>query len=237
MMDPERLEARDSTPFEYRLLSAARNESIPHEMKLRMGQGLPLGAATITSGTAAGLSLKLVTLVVLGVAGIAGVVGFVLKQGDTSPAPRPPSAIAEPAPTTPAALPAVVAEPAEAPTETSMPAPSAPGAKRTAARASGGDSTATRGRDVDLREEIALIDDARAAIAAGAPGKALGVLGRHDRRYPNGVFAPEATVLRIEALTGAGEGEMARTLAHRFLKAHPDSPFAERVERLAGTNR
>ena len=43
--------------------------------------------------------------------------------------------------------------------------------------------------------------------------------------------------LRVEALTDAGDSATAHALARSFLKAHPSSPLAERVEQLAGPSR
>ena len=85
-----------------------------------------------------------------------------------------------------------------------------------------------------VREELAMLEAARSALASGAADRALQLLTRHDRRYPHGSFRPEATVLRVEALARSGDTEAARALATRFLADHPDSPLAERVGRLAG---
>jgi hypothetical protein len=40
--------------------------------------------------------------------------------------------------------------------------------------------------------------------------------------------------LRIEALDHLGRTAQARTLAERFIAAHPDSPLADRVARVTG---
>lgn len=244
MMDPGRLAARDSTPFEIRLLSAARSESIPTEMRLRMSRGLQLGAAATGGGATAVLSLNTVALVVLGAAAVAGLAGVILKQSGESHSPRAAVAITEPVHTTLAETtptqPVNAANPKTAPIQLFPPEQLQPNAAPAPARAPASDtpappSPATRNRDVDLREEIAFLDAARAALAAGAPNKAMGVLARYHHRYPNGTFAPESLALRIDALTDAGDTALARTLARRFLKAHPDSPLAERMEQLVAS--
>jgi len=239
MMDPQPLAAHDSTPFENRLLSAARSETIPTELKLRMSQGLNLGAAAI-SAPAAFISLNTIALVVVGAAAIAGLASVLLKQSGESHTTGGLPAMIDPAHTTiveaTSAQPATLANPTSALTDPLLPAqvhqartwiPEQRNSNATP-------TSATRKREVDLHEEIGFLDTARAALAAGAPDKALSVLGQYSRRSPHGTFAPEAIALRIEALSDAGDGEQARTLARRFLKAHPDSPLAERVERLTG---
>ena len=86
----------------------------------------------------------------------------------------------------------------------------------------------------DLRAEIALVDAARSAVSAGADDRALALLHRYDTSYRAGTFRPEAAALRIEALDHLGRTAQARTLAQRFIAAHPDSPLADRVARVTG---
>ena len=86
----------------------------------------------------------------------------------------------------------------------------------------------------DLRGEIALIDAARNAVTHASCARALALLDRYEASYPTGTFRPEATVLRVEALSGLGRAAEARVLARRFMAVHPDSPLAARVSRQAG---
>jgi len=69
----------------------------------------------------------------------------------------------------------------------------------------------------------------RAALAAHAPGRALGLLAAFDKRMNAAVFAEEAAVLRIQALADAGRASEARALATDFLSRYPHSAYAERV--------
>jgi outer membrane protein assembly factor BamD (BamD/ComL family) len=85
----------------------------------------------------------------------------------------------------------------------------------------------------DLRDQIALIDAARTAVKAGSTERALVLLRRYDTNYPGGAFRPEALALRIEALAAGGRGAEARALAREFLARYPQSPLADRVERVA----
>ena len=255
MKDPVRLTARDTTFFEHRLLDAARNDRIPDAMKQRMCEGLNLGSAVAgssgaavagSSGAAAVLSLKTGTLLVLGTAALAGLVGVALGRGSALRDRR--ASVAAPlAAREVAALPVVQRAPDEAKertkeARTAAATEAAPAVSPEPARAASGPRRrpvsappVSRGRGVDLREEIGLLDGARAALTAGAPDRSLDLLDQYDHRYPNGTFGPEALALRIEASSLAGDTSKARTLARRFLSQYRDNPLAERVERFAVT--
>lgn len=120
-----------------------------------------------------------------------------------APVARPKEPAIEPRPTTsasPEVAPAVEAPPSAAPTPAAT-----------------------------LSEEVALLDDAVAALRRGEGAAALLMLDRYDRKFPQGVLNPEATVARIEALVAIGDLARARTIAARFLAANGDSPLAHRV--------
>ncbi len=86
-------------------------------------------------------------------------------------------------------------------------------------------------RPSDLRAEIALLDAARAAAAAGDGARALTLLRRYDATFPAGTFRPESAALQIEALARLGQTDRARALGRAFIAAHPDSPLVARVQR------
>jgi hypothetical protein len=99
-------------------------------------------------------------------------------------------------------------------------------------RAPAEDPRAAEERDGSLSAELAAIDEARAALRAGDPTRALSLLDDFDRRFPHATLAPEAHVARIEALVAKGERVRARRLAARFFDAHRESPARARVQRL-----
>ncbi len=84
--------------------------------------------------------------------------------------------------------------------------------------------------------ELRSLDEARAAIAAKEPARALGILDGYTARFPRGAMAPEAAVLRIEALANAGDHAAAERVAEVFLRENPGSPYAPRVRSLLGSN-
>ena len=162
-----------------------------------------------------------------------------------APAPAPAATARSEIRTAPAHRPARRAGPAPAVTVTveTAPAAAAPGddaPASTGSRAAGADAPAV----LDARRlaaEVALVDAARAQLRRGAPGAALTTLARHDREFPDGVLAAEATLVRIEAHDARGDHAAAAALARRFLTRFPTSPLAPRaravLDRAAGASR
>jgi len=83
-----------------------------------------------------------------------------------------------------------------------------------------------------LSAELATLDQARAALAAGDAPRSLGILDRYHARFPSGGMAPEAAVLRIEVLLKAGDRPAAQRAADAFLASSPTSPYAPRIQSL-----
>jgi outer membrane protein assembly factor BamD (BamD/ComL family) len=83
-----------------------------------------------------------------------------------------------------------------------------------------------------MAAELSALDGARVALSSGDSARALSILDRYTSDFPHGALAPEATLLRIEALVAAGDGDGARRTAAAFLASHPDSPYAKRIASL-----
>lgn len=218
MNDPRRLLDEGGTPFERSLLGAIANERPSPELARRMRQGLAAaGVATTAKVAAAGFG----KLAVVGLVGAGLAFGYVALE-DRRPEPAPARSVAA-APVAPLASVTAAPPPAiESSAPASVPAPR----PRSAPSAAG-----------DLREEIRLLDLARAAVRGGEHRQALMLLGRYDRRYPRGQFRQEVQVLRVEALELGGNEQAARALGKKFLAEHPDSPHVERVESVTGSER
>ena len=86
--------------------------------------------------------------------------------------------------------------------------------------------------DAKLRDEIRLLDRARAALRMRVPQQALQELRHYFEGHPHGMLEPEAAVLRIEALRENGDRVQAAAASREFLARHPDGPLADRVRRL-----
>jgi TolA-binding protein len=84
--------------------------------------------------------------------------------------------------------------------------------------------------------ELAMLDPARAAIAQGDAARGLSLLDAYASKYPRGVMAPEASILRIEGLVKTGDHDGAKRVGDAFLRANPVSPYASRIESLLGTS-
>jgi hypothetical protein len=232
---PERLLEADATAFERRLLDAALRKKPSPDASARMARALGVtltaaaaGTATTAATVAANAAVSKATAaagtsalwpwVSVGVVGLV-VAGAVVGTRVGRDAPKPPAA--PPALTAPAPLPApsqpetdVVAEPA--------PRAIAPTQRTRAATTS------------DLRDQVAFIDSARAAMLAGSSRRALEILNRYQDRYPTGSFRPEATALKVEVLMKLGRDAEARALAERFVAEHRGSLLARRVASVAG---
>ena len=83
-----------------------------------------------------------------------------------------------------------------------------------------------------LEGEVASLDRARAALAEGDPARTLDLLDGYEQAFPKGALRQEATYLRIQALSKAGQRGAARDLAARFLAAHPETPHASQLQQL-----
>ncbi|MGO8992546.1 MAG: tetratricopeptide repeat protein [Polyangiaceae bacterium] len=80
--------------------------------------------------------------------------------------------------------------------------------------------------------EVSSLDRARTQIDLGQPAAALSLLDAYVARFPHGAMAPEATLLRIQALLMAGDHSAATRVADDFTARNPKSPYATRLHTL-----
>ena len=111
-------------------------------------------------------------------------------------------------------------------------ASSSPPAARTPSPSSG--SPAEQVLDA-LQAEMLLIAQARRALRAGTPTRALALLKTHATTFPRGQMQEDRRVLRIEALCAAGKGAQGRGEVVSFLRDFPDSAHAARVRSICPT--
>jgi type IV secretory pathway VirB10-like protein len=137
---------------------------------------------------------------------------------DTSPSPAPP---APPTPRLEPTLPTTALPPSDAD------GPQPRGASRT---------DAERIHPSSLAQELALLTAARQAVRSGKIRKALSVLGRHARRFPDGVMAEEREAERVAALCALGRTDQATRAAQAFLARFTGSPQSARVSRACETS-
>jgi len=214
---------------EQALLRAARGDRAPRRVRAHVVASL--GVASGIAATAGSASAGLLGIAKwLGAGMVAGalvsgsatlLVERPAQRGDPtrqiSPVPRAP-ALAGPAlrvgESPRAALPATVAE--------------SPAKKAVAATS----PEVTPADAHRLAEELASLDRARAALAAGDGSRALRELDRHAQEFPKGALAPESQVLRVESLLRTGQRARAAAAARRFLEIYGRGPHASRVRSL-----
>jgi TolA-binding protein len=131
--------------------------------------------------------------------------------------------------------------PAHVPVAAHVPLPSEPAVSAPAQPASDGSPSAREDKPKGVRpsapasslaEEGRLLANAHRLVQQGKPAEALEALRALAARYPRSVLSQEREVLTIEALGASGDARTARTRAETFLRRHPDSPHAARLQRF-----
>lgn len=211
MNQPRRLleSQGETTEFERRLLESVAGERPSARLTRRMLAGtLAAGAMAPSAGLA--MILKGSAAAALVVVGTAGAVAMLDRERAVEePAPivergeRGASVVAPPAPSNPPQAPdspqGVISEPLSGgPSKNGEPASNAaPRAVSTGKPASMKVQAKTGA--TSLRDEVALLDQARASLRAGAPERALEQLALYDRKFPSGTLHQESVLLRQRA--------------------------------------
>jgi hypothetical protein len=105
-------------------------------------------------------------------------------------------------------------------------------AQRALARSEASAAPDDKRSKVDLGQEVAALDRARAALATGDAAGALRLLDNYEASFPKASLAQEGTILRIEALLKQGNRDAAVDLGNRFLAQHPGSSHSAKVRQL-----
>ena len=80
-----------------------------------------------------------------------------------------------------------------------------------------------------LSDELSALKVASTALSAGNTQAALAALDRYDRVLKGQKMRAEATLLRIEALSRAGQTQAASAMAQRFVEQNPGNPLVDRA--------
>lgn len=88
-----------------------------------------------------------------------------------------------------------------------------------------------------LREQQALLDQARLALGQGQSDRCLAALAMHRSRFPTSLLAEERDALTIKALAAAGDLPGAREQAVAFATRYPKSLLLPSIEATVGTIR
>lgn len=237
----------DLSPEARALLAAASHADDPtpaDQDRVARALAAPLGLAALAPAAAQAAAVSAASTATVTALKVAAVVAALVAVGlgahgratpGAPPRTQPASVSAAPphpvAAAQPPVAPARVA-PAIAPVVAPVIAPAA-------AEARGG-SHAPRASSVTvdtLQAEIALLGEAHRALNSGDAAGALAHLTAYRERFPHGVLREERDVEHVLVLCRLGRDGEARDAARAFLRSHPRSPLAPRVERAcAGTS-
>jgi hypothetical protein len=237
--EPRRLvDGGGATVKERLLLQAGISEAPPNGAGRRRtlaALGLGVGLSTVAGAAAAavvprsGVALGLTKWLIFGAVSAAVAVGTieVAIKADSVPALAP--SVATRGRT--ATLPSKSASPVESPIPLT-PAASAllsPSVKPSASRPAEVASSPS-----ELVAQVAALDQARAALAAGHASESLAQLDHFDRRYPRSALAPEATVVRVSALLSLGQRAQATKLVRLYCGGDGRRAYGNRLLALVG---
>jgi len=210
-----------------RLFESARNEAIPsgaeqralEAARLEVGQK-PREIMHLSQGRtwlAAGACLALAATVALllrpkdasvGISAEPSTLAHARPEPRTAPSAAPRSASSATSNDAPPVAPSLAVTVKPMPSLQPMPLPPAP---------------------ASLSDELSALKVASSALSAGDPKAALAALDRYDRVLKGQKLRAEATLLKIEALSRAGQTQAASTLAQRFVEQNPGSPLVDRA--------
>jgi hypothetical protein len=250
MNGPRRL--RDGDDAGAQLLRAAHDDAPPSGAKgraavalgLAAGAGSALATSTAAAATSALSLVKTIGVLLVGSAIAAGTIYGVAHESTVPPSA--PTAAPNVPPVASPQVPAQVPEshaaadnpvdtpPVDTTPNVTVPARAAPTPlqPRIAALPSASAVAPVKPAATTLADEVAALDRARGALAAGRWEEALRDLDAYRVSFPSGLLAPEASVLRIEALAAAGRCADASREASAFLARSPGAPQAARVRSL-----
>lgn len=83
-----------------------------------------------------------------------------------------------------------------------------------------------------LAAQVALLDQARGALAMGRTGRVLSLVQRFHARFPGAALSADAEVLALEALAMQGAHRQLSARARAFLADNPYDPHAARVRAM-----
>lgn len=86
----------------------------------------------------------------------------------------------------------------------------------------------------EIRQEVALLSKAQAALSRGRPQEALEALAEHAQRFPKGALTEERAATRARTLCALGRRQEAETELKRMEKLNPTSAYLARARESCG---
>ena len=87
----------------------------------------------------------------------------------------------------------------------------------------------------EIRQEVALLAKAQAALSRGRPQEALEALSEHAARFPRGVLTEEGAATRARTLCALGRRQEAEAELKRMEKLNPTSAYLARAREWCGS--
>jgi tetratricopeptide (TPR) repeat protein len=87
----------------------------------------------------------------------------------------------------------------------------------------------------EIRQEVALLSKAQAALSRGRPQEALEALSEHALRFPRGVLSEERAATRARTLCALGRRQEAESELTRIEKLNPTSAYLARARESCGS--
>ncbi len=229
-----------ATPAEQALLELSRREHAPAGARARALEALGLVAAAstvaamtsaaATTGRGTAVILKLVSIPLVGAGLVAG--GWAIERASRT---RAVAAIEAPSITS---VGSTAGAPSSAPAlTTTAEATASAAAANSAPPVPSARVMRTEGAAGKLSREVQALELVQNALAAHNGGFALKLLDRYGAEFPTGALGSEATVLRVQALLMNGNRASAQALADSYSSAHPDSPYAHRIQDILQSGR
>jgi len=87
----------------------------------------------------------------------------------------------------------------------------------------------------EIRQEVALLSKAQAALSRGRPQEALEALSEHAARFPRGALTEERAATRARTLCALGRRQEAEAELKRIERLNPSSAYLARARESCGS--
>jgi hypothetical protein len=244
-LEPVRLLAGASGPFERRLLASAAQDAMPAAALQRLAQALHVPSSALPT---LGAELQRTAwlgkcLALAGLGALGAIAAVVASGGHVTPARTeavPVAAVVGAAPTpAPEAVPLAAVSPGEVPpaeapridvaqTQPARPRIATPRWRASAHAA----AQPRRSAAQDLRAELQALEAVQSALRAQHAQRAAEALAAYSRRFPAGELAREAELLGVDIALARGDRELARARARELLSKPDGARYRERLDAL-----
>jgi len=103
--------------------------------------------------------------------------------------------------------------------------PRRPARPRRSSETRDGPKSDSQAPGMDIKAELALLRQARAALAGDDHGRVLSLVRRYERDFSSGSMKEEIDLLRVHALCAGGPKDAWRAAKSRFERSYPTSPL------------